>query len=97
MYEITYRTSVKAIEGVNLPFRIPVPRETVLVIPLDTVEYESLPLFEPMQVNERNTPIQTMAFKVSADLLSFEKYNGFDESCRDFIGWVVAPRERPAP
>jgi hypothetical protein len=96
-YEITYRTSVKAIEGVNLTFRIPVPRETVLVIPLDTLEVGGLPVLEPMQVSERNTPIQTMAYKLSADLLAFEKYNGFDESCRDFIGWVVAPRARPAP
>ena len=96
-YEITYRTSVKAIEGVNLTFRLPVPRETVLVIPLDTLEVGGLPVFEPMQVSERNTPIQTMAYKLSADLLAFEKYNGFDEGCRDFIGWVVAPRERPAP
>jgi hypothetical protein len=66
-----------------------------LVIPLDTLEVGGLPLFEPLQVSERNTPIETMAFKVSADLLSFEKYNGFDASCREFIGWVVAPRERP--
>jgi hypothetical protein len=96
-YEINYRTSVEAITGVNLTFRIPVPRETVLVIPLDTLEVGGLPVFEPIQVSERNTPIETMAYKVSADLLSFEKYNGFDPSCRDFIGWVVAPRERPAP
>jgi hypothetical protein len=78
-FEITYRTSVKAIEGVNLQFRIPVPRETVLVIPLDTTEVGSLPVFEPMQVSENNIPIQTMAFKAKSDLLAFERYNGFDE------------------
>jgi hypothetical protein len=96
-FEITYRTSVKAIEGINLQFRIPVPRETVLVIPLDRTEVGSLPIFEPMQVSESNIPIQTMAFKAKSDLLAFERYNAFDESCRFFIGWVVAPRERPAP
>jgi hypothetical protein len=96
-FEITYRTSVKAIEGINLQFRIPVPRETVLVIPLDTTEVGSLPVFVPMQVSEHNIPIQTMAFKANSDLLAFEKYNGFDESCRDFIGWIIAPRGRPAP
>jgi hypothetical protein len=96
-FEILYHTSVKAIEGVNLQFRLPVPKETILIIPLDTTEIGDLPVFEPLQVSERNTPIETMAFKVDADLLAFEKYNGFDASCRDFIGWVVAPRERPAP
>ena len=94
-YEIVYRTSVRAIEGVNLEFRIPVPVNTILVIPLDTTEVGGLPIFAPLQVSERNTSIQTMAFKAKADLLAFEKYNGFDANCRDFIGWIVAPRERP--
>ena len=96
-FEIVYRTSVAAIEGVNLQFRIPVPVNTVLVIPLDTTEVGSLPVFEPMQVSERNISIQTMAFKAESDLRAFEKYNGFGDRCRDFIGWIVAPRERPAP
>jgi len=95
--EIIYKTSVQAIEGVNLHFRLPVPVNTVLVIPLNTTEVGSLPVFEPLQVSERNIPIQTMAFKAKADLLAFEEYNGFDATCRDFIGWVVAPRERPSP
>lgn len=94
-YENLYGTSVAAIIGVNLPFPIPLRTDRVLVIPLDVMEVGNLPVFEPIQVSNRNTAIQTMAFKVSADLLAFEKYNDFDESCKDFIGWVVAPRERP--
>lgn len=95
-YENLYETSVAAIIGVNLPFPIPLRTDRVLVIPLHAQEVGDLPVFEPVQVANRNTPIQTMAFKVSADLAAFEKYNDFDASCRDFIGWVVAPRERPA-
>lgn len=96
-YEIVYNTSVAAIEGINLPYQIPVRADWVLVIPLDTTEVGDLPAFKPYLVSYRNTPIQTMAFKVSADLLAFEKYNGFDESCRDFIGWVLAPFQKLTP
>lgn len=96
-YEIMYRTSVEAIVGINYPFPIPLRSNRMLVIPLDQKDVGGLPVFEPYLVSNRNTAIQTMAFKVSADLLAFEKYNGFDESCQNFVGWVVAPRERPLP
>jgi len=96
-YEIIYHTSVRAIEGVNLPFRIPVPRDTILVIPLDTTEVGDLPLFEPVLVSMRNTAIQTMAFKVRADLLAFEEYNASTRAAG--FHWLGggSPREACAP
>lgn len=96
MYEITYRTSLRAIEGINDPFPIPLRKDSIVVIALDTLEVGDLPVFRPFLVSNRNTPIETMAFKVAADLLAFERYNEFDDSCRDFIGWVLAPHERAA-
>jgi hypothetical protein len=75
---------------------MPMRTNQLLVIPTGRKELGDLPVLEPLLVSNRNTAIQTMAFKVSADLLAFEEYNSFDASCQDFIGWVVAPRERPA-
>lgn len=93
-YENMFETSLGAIQGINEPFQIPVRKDSVLVIPLKTTNVAELPVFRPYLVSYRNTPIQTMAFKVAAQLDAFKKYNGFDDSCRDFMGWVLSPHER---
>ena len=97
MYEITYRTTVSVIEGVNYhPFTIPLRKDQVIVILLNQKELDGLPLFEPYLASNPNTSSQTMAFKVSSDLPTFEEYNGFDNSCRGFSGWLLAPHPRPS-
>lgn len=97
MFEITYRTTLEAIQRVNLPFPIPLRREQILIMPFGQADVANLPLLSAYQAANRNTSVQTMAFKVSADLQAFEQYNLFDNNCMDFSGWVLVPHQRPAP
>lgn len=97
MYEDTYHTSVNAILAVNYQLSIPLRKDKVLVIPVGQTNAGDLPAFETYLASETNSSVEALARQLSTDPTALKRYNGLDESCRAFSGWLLIPKQTSCP
>jgi hypothetical protein len=97
MYARQHQTTTDAIRAVNYFLPLPVWENWIVVIPIGISDVSGVPLFEPYQADGTIVSLDELAKQLSADAQSLQKYNGFDDSCRMFLGWVLVPRESARP
>jgi len=94
-----YHTSTEAIVAVNYIKRNPGWSGTLLVIPLDFVDFAKLPSFIVYRVQEKDRGISVdgMAKYLHVTPLNLKYYNGWtDEGDRPLVGdYLLVPRPRP--
>ena len=92
MYALENQTTTDAIIAVNYHLPLPVWADWVVVIPVGFSDVTGIPLFEPRFIENQKISIEELAAQLKTDLALLRKYNGFDEPCGSFNGWVLAPR-----
>jgi len=97
MYANRYQTTTEAILAVNHSLRTPVWEGWVIVIPVEMTEVDDYPAFEAYQVTGPPRSLDELAAELKADAQSLLQYNGFEEACTSFSGWLLIPREAPSP
>lgn len=97
MYANYYQTSVDAIRALNYRLPVPLLKEWVVVILVGETQAGDLPSFETYLASNTGSSIESLARELSTDPAALKQYNDFDESCRAFSGWLLIPRQKPAP
>jgi len=93
-----YNTSVDAIIAVNSSILIPLWIDSLIVIPVNTLDVVSLPAFEPYQVEIMGLTPQTLAEKLSVDPDDLSRYNNVPSEYLFNAGdWILVPREKSQP
>jgi hypothetical protein len=91
-----YNTTEDAITSLNYNFSLPLLPNAVIVIPLNQVNVNDLPLFEPYRVTQ-SISIQALAVKFSVDIDMLKVYNLVDPEYVFSVGeWVLIPHSRLA-
>jgi hypothetical protein len=96
-YEITYRTSARAILAINHGLQTPIPSNIVIVIPLDQTDPYGLPVFETYLAAEPNSSIEALSAKLGVDSQALAHYNNLPQPCKAFSGWLLVPLPTPTP
>jgi hypothetical protein len=91
-----YNTTEDTITSLNYNFSLPLLPNAVIVIPLNQVNVNDLPLFEPYRVTQ-SISIQALAVKFSVDIDMLMVYNLVDPEYIFTVGeWVLIPHSRLA-
>ncbi|MCE7906007.1 MAG: LysM domain-containing protein [Anaerolineae bacterium CFX3] len=94
-YSSKYQTSAEAIVAVNFDMHVPLWKDWVVVIPVGTTGVSGVPPFEKYQAAGETLSLAGMAAALKTDPQLFQHFNAFDDTCRVFDGWLLAPRARP--
>lgn len=95
IYADTYGTSTTAILAVNYRLPLPVWADWVVVIPFQTTDVSGAPLFEPYQAVDARISVEELARQLNTDVNMLKQYNGFQQPCGSFSGWLLVPRPVP--
>ena len=95
MFADRYHTTISAILAVNHRLRAPVWEDWIVVIPVEMADVGEYPPFEPYQVPGTMLSLDELPAELKADPQSLLQYNGFEQPCTSFSGWLLIPREAP--
>jgi hypothetical protein len=91
-----FNTTEEAIMTINYNLFLPLWSNAVIVIPLNQVNVNNLPMFEPYRVTE-SISLKALAAKFSADIEMLKVYNLVDSEHVFWVGeWVLIPHLRQA-
>ena len=90
-------TSSEAIQRINYGMPRPIWVGWVIVIPLNTQDISSLPIFETYQVKENNLTLNILAQKYGVNIETLTHFN--QASAADLLpldGWLLIPHTEQA-
>lgn len=97
LYANRFQTSTNAILYINYEIQMPVWENAVIVIPVGTTVGVGFPFFETFEQESIKISVDELAKQLNTDAQLFRRYNGFDEACSEFSGWMLLPRKRNSP
>lgn len=97
LYANRFQTSTNAILYINYEMQMPVWENAVIVIPVGTTVGIGFPFFETFEQESIKISVDELAKQLNTNAQLFRRYNGFDETCLEFSGWMLIPRERNSP
>lgn len=97
LYANRFQTSTNAILYINYEMQMPVWENAVIVIPVGTTVGVGFPFFETFEQESIKISVDELAKQLNTDVQLFRRYNGFDETCSEFSGWMLIPHERNNP
>jgi hypothetical protein len=97
LYANRFQTSTNAILYINYEIQIPVWENAVIVIPVGITVGAGFPFFETFEQESIKISVDELAKQLNTDAQLFRRYNGFDETCSEFSGWMLIPHKRNRP
>lgn len=89
-----YKTSEQAVADINAKPIYPLWANRVIVIPLNTEDVSSLPVFEAYEIVDEQIDLQSLAEILSVDVIKIKYFNLCPQNCLLKKGdWVLLPRE----